>query len=85
MRIAYKKSFDKKFKKLPEKIKQRFYERLAVFILDPFESQLNNHSVDPTYPCCRSINITGDYRALYHDIDGTITFVIIGRHSELYS
>ncbi|MDP2629960.1 MAG: type II toxin-antitoxin system mRNA interferase toxin, RelE/StbE family [Candidatus Uhrbacteria bacterium] len=85
MRIAYKKSFDKKFKKLSEKIKQKFYERLAVFIANPFESQLNNHLVDPAYPCCRSINITGDYRALYHEVDDTVTFVIIGTHSELYS
>ncbi len=38
MRIVYKKSFDKKFKKLSGKIREKFYERLAVFISDPFES-----------------------------------------------
>lgn len=84
MRIAYRKSFEKRFKKLSEKIKRQFYDRLALFMVDPFDIQLNNHQVDRAYPGCRSINITGDYRALYYETNGGVTFVLIGRHAELF-
>jgi len=85
MHIAYKKRFDKSFKKLSPKVKQQFYGRLHLFLKNKFDEQLNNHSVDPTYPGCRSINITGDYRAIFYEEDDHITFIFIGTHSELYS
>ncbi len=84
MRAAYKKHFNKQFKELPPKIKERFYERLEVLLADPFHPQLNNHSVDKTYPGCRSINVTGDYRALFQEEAGLFVFVFIGTHAELY-
>lgn len=61
MEIKYKKRFQKDFKKLPSKIKEKFYERLEVFINNKFDITLNNHSVDKVFFNCRSINITGDY------------------------
>lgn len=85
MRIAYRKSFEKRFKKLPDKIKQQFYDRLALFMVDPFDVQLNNHPVDRAYPGCRSINVSGDYRALYYATNDSITFVLIDTHSNLYN
>jgi mRNA-degrading endonuclease YafQ of YafQ-DinJ toxin-antitoxin module len=46
---------------------------------------LNNHSVDTAFADCRSINVTGDYRAIFHENKETVTFMTIGTHSELYS
>jgi len=84
MQIEYKKHFQKDFKKLSPKIKEQFYRRLELFIQNKFDKSLNNHSVDKVFPGCRSINVTGDYRAIFQDGLEVITFVTIGTHSELY-
>lgn len=45
---------------------------------------LNNHSVDKAFTDCRSINVTGDYRAIFKEENNVIIFLKIGTHSELY-
>ncbi len=84
MQIEYKKRFQKSFKKLSYKTKEQFYARLAVFAIDRFDPMLNNHPVDRVFPGCRSINITGDYRAIFREQSEVVTFVMIGTHSQLY-
>jgi len=85
MKVEYHKKFLKIFKNLPIKIKNKFYERLLLLEKDPYHPLLNNHSIDPIYPGWRSINITGDYRALYEQMaDNHVKFMRIGTHSELY-
>ena len=51
---------------------------------DKFNRALNNHSVDGAYKNCRSINVSGDYRAIFEDCGETIIFITIGTHSALY-
>lgn len=84
MRIVYKKSFDKKFKKLSPQVKEHFYNRLRLFVNNKFDRILNNHSVEKVYPGCRSINITGDWRAIFYEENDAVIFITIGTHSELY-
>ena len=84
MNISYSRTFKKDFKKLSTKIALQFRDRLELFQINPYDIQLNNHKVHHPYEGSRSINITGDIRALY-DIDGDdILFIAIGSHSELY-
>lgn len=78
------KSFKKEFRKLSPKIQEQFFERTALFFEDRFDPLLNNHSVDPAYPGCRSINVTGDYRAIFKVENDAVTFLHIGTHSQLY-
>ena len=85
MRIRYHQRFLKDFQKLPVKIQGKVFERMELFQREPFHRLLNNHSVEAAYPNWRSINITGDYRALYEvQKEGSIVFMKIGTHSELY-
>ncbi len=84
MEIKFHIIFRKKFKKIPPKIQERFYERLELFVQDKFNRVLNNHSVDRAYLNCRSINVSGDYRAIFEDQGENIVFITIGTHSELY-
>jgi len=84
MEIKFKKRFQKDFKKLLQKIKDKFYERLEVFTNNKFDIVLNNHSVDKVFSDCRSINITGNYRAIFKDDGDVVVFITIGTHSELY-
>jgi addiction module RelE/StbE family toxin len=85
MHIVFHTSFKKKFKKLSLKIQEHFYKRLVLFQKNKFDAMLNNHSVEKRFPHCRSINITGDYRAIFKEGKKDVcTFINIGTHSELY-
>jgi addiction module RelE/StbE family toxin len=84
MDLVFHKQFKKKFKKLPAKIKRQFYERIELFSVNKNHEILNNHSLEGSFEGCRSINISGDYRAIFKEDLNISTFIIIGTHSELY-
>ncbi|OGE73593.1 MAG: hypothetical protein A3I07_01020 [Candidatus Doudnabacteria bacterium RIFCSPLOWO2_02_FULL_42_9] len=84
MRIIYHRIFKKKFKKLPSGIQTAFAHRQALFKVNKMHPLLNNHDVSKVYTGCRSINITGDYRAIFQDEGEIVIFITIGTHSELY-
>ncbi len=85
MHIGLHKSFLRAYVKQPKKIKEKFKEKRDLFIEDMFHPILNNHSLTGTYDGCRSINITGDIRAIFYvKTDGGIVFINIGSHAELY-
>ncbi len=77
-------SFNKDYKKLPEKLKRQFKIRRNLFLGNPFNRILNNHELHGSYEDCRSINITGDYRAVYFMKKDAAIFIRIGTHSELF-
>lgn len=86
MFISYSRVFKKMFKKKPAWLQKKFEERLTLFIRDTYHPLLNNHSLDGEWAGCRSINITGDTRAVFEIISSKhVEFVAIGSHSELYS
>ena len=84
MEIDFHRKFLKKFKKLPMNVRARFVERKNIFIREPFHPLLNNHSVNRAYPGCRSMNVTGDYRAIFKETEQGVIFMKIGTHPELY-
>jgi len=84
MIIRYHRLFEKDFDKLPRNVQLKFYERVELFRTGTFHPLLNNHSVEKRFPGCRSINVTGDYRAIFSERGDTALFVRIGTHSELY-
>lgn len=85
MQYLLSKSFEKQFKKFPRKTKKQAIERFHVFIVDPIDYRLHNHPLTGEWVGYRSIDITGDIRAIYKKVDEhTVRFVAIGSHSELY-
>ena len=84
MHVVLHRLFAKSFQKLPHAVQLKFVERRNIFLVDPFSRILNNHSVDKRFPGCRSINVTGDYRAIFTITDTHVLFLYIGTHSELY-
>lgn len=84
MIISKTSGFKKSFQKLPQKIQEKFVERIFLFEKDQFDPVLNNHALKGSYSGYRSINITGDIRAIYKKTDNEATFVAIGSHSHLY-
>ncbi len=85
MKIKFHKNFEKKYKRLPVKLKQKVKERNKIFSQDPFEPILNNHALQGKYYGYRSINVTGDIRIIYKFLDkNTALFVDVDSHSNLY-
>ncbi len=53
---------------------------------NPHHPLLYKHSLNGEWAQCKSINITGDIRAVFEEItDNHFEFVAIGSHSKLYS
>ncbi len=85
MKVKFHKQFAKQIGKYPSKIQAAFQKRLDVFLTDPHDSILSNHSLVGKWQGYRSVNITGDLRVIYELIDGdTAFFVAFGSHSQLY-
>ncbi len=86
MQIEYKNEFTKHFNKAPAKIQLAFKDRLKIFIADPFNLFLNNHGLSGKYQGLRSVNITGDWRAIFREAGDyrLVIFETLGTHSQLY-
>ena len=85
MEVRFHRKFYKLYERLPAKIQTRFEERLVIFQREPLHPTLRNHSLSGQWIDRRSISITGDYRAIYKEVDEkTALFEAIGTHSQLY-
>jgi addiction module RelE/StbE family toxin len=85
MQVGYHKNFKKRFRKLSRKIQEKFEERLQLFVDDQLNPILNNHALSgEKYVGCRSIDVTGDVRAIFFLKDDVVIFLDIGSHSYLY-
>lgn len=89
MEIRYSEAFRKQYNKADTHIRRAFQKRLAFFLQDIHHPLLHNHALTGLYQGFRSINITGDWRAIFvetHSVIGSvrITFVALGTHSQLY-
>ncbi len=84
MKASYTKNFLRQYAKLSSKIRLKVDERIVLWQRDPFNPQLRDHQLKGKYKQYRSIDITGDYRALYLPQDGEVIFDLVGTHSQLY-
>lgn len=84
MTIAYSKNFIKQAKKLHPSVKEKLYGSLKCFANNPLHPALRNHALNGKYRSYRSIDITGDVRALYLQQEDRAVFDTIGTHSQLY-
>lgn len=89
MQINLAKKFKKRYEKVDTKIKTAFDRRFELFQEDPLHSQLKNHKLTGKLAGYKSINITGDWRAIYSESEDEngekiVIFEILGTHSELY-
>lgn len=84
MRISYSKNFVKQAKKLPAPVQKALIERITLFGINPLHPLLCDHPLKGRHKEYRSINITGDYRALYLLRDDEVIFDQTGTHSQLY-
>ena len=85
MIIQFSKNFEKQLIKQPTQVKNQFYNRIELLKYNPLDPILKNYSLKGRYSIYKSIDITGDIRALYYEKGDTlIIFALIGSHSQLY-
>lgn len=88
MQIQFTRQFAKQYRKSPKKIQLSFDKKLALFLSNPQDPPLNNHALTGRLYGYRSINVTGDWRAVFqveeHESVILVRFVAIGTHSQLY-
>jgi addiction module RelE/StbE family toxin len=86
MKVKFSRKFSKQYLKAPIKIRKAFDRRLGVFMMDKFSPTLNNHKLTGKFQSHRSINVTGDWRAIFREYDSgkTVYFEVINTHSNLY-
>jgi addiction module RelE/StbE family toxin len=84
MTISYSKAFIKQAKKLSPELRQKLQNRVKMFSDNPLHPTLRNHALKGKYKEYRSIDVTGDIRALYLQRENEAVFDAIGTHSQLY-
>jgi len=84
MDVSYSKAFLKQAKKLSPEIRKKLLERVTLFSENPLHPTLRNHALKGKYKQYRSIDITGDFRALYLQNEKEAIFDAAGTHSQLY-
>ena len=85
MKIRFHKNFEKQYKKLKKREQEKVQGKLELFLENPFNPILNNHPLRGKYTDYKSINITGNLRAVYKRIDDEeCIFVVVDTHSNLY-
>lgn len=84
MTVAYSKAFIKQAKKLNPELRKKLQEKIETFYSNPLDPILRNHALKGKYKEYRSIDITGDVRALYLQQDNEAIFDAVGTHSQLY-
>ena len=82
--VLYNKSFIRQYTKLPIKIQKKFKERVALFKENPRHPSLRVHKLKGDMVPFESMNVTGDFRALFVREGVKVIFHRIGTHSELY-
>lgn len=84
--ISLHRHFEKKYSKLPLKIKDAFKERRDLFLADIHSPLLNVHALHGEYNGYQSFNITGNIRVIFKETkEDVFLFLDIGTHPELYS
>ena len=64
---------------------KKFEKQIDFFVENPFHPILNNHRLLGKYKGFRSINVTGDLRIIFEELDDKkVVFHIIDTHSNLY-
>lgn len=77
-----------KLKKVNARVRKSFKQKLEVFLKEPQNPELNNHSLKRDCLGYRSIDITSDWRAIFaektEDNETIMYFVDIDTHEKLY-
>ena len=85
MEVTFHRRFTKQRDRLSRIQQAQLKDRIKRFRLNPSTRVLRDHALTGKYRGYRSINVTGDIRAVYKLLDKELAlFTHIGTHSQLY-
>ena len=84
MTIKKHKRFQKAYNKLTKKRRAKVDAALLLFAKDPDNPSLSLHPLTPKESGIFSINVGGDLRCLFVEIEGGVEFIALGTHAKLY-
>jgi len=82
--IEFSPVFQKLIASAPAEIQRAFREAYDLFREHPDHPALRNHVLTGKFAGFRSIDVTGDWRAVYREKEDRMKFVAIGTHAKLY-
>ncbi len=77
-------NFEKSYARMDKSIKSAFKDRRNLLLIDSLHLLLNNHGLHGKWQGYRSINISGDIRAIYKMEGFICVFIEIGSHAQLF-
>ncbi|RJP33666.1 MAG: type II toxin-antitoxin system mRNA interferase toxin, RelE/StbE family [Candidatus Omnitrophota bacterium] len=81
---SFKRSFKKQQKNKPER-EYLFWEKVEIFVNNPFDKQLKTHKLSGELKELWSFTIEYDLRVLFYFVEeNKAVFVDIGKHDEVY-
>jgi len=86
MQIKYHKNFEKSFKKLTPKLKQKTISAIEQFAKDPHNPLLRNHALKGGLRGLRAFSVGGDLRIIFHEKDNYVLVIMlnVGIHNQVY-
>jgi addiction module RelE/StbE family toxin len=81
---GFKRSYRRKIQRLPY-LKKRFWERLELFLREPYASPLRTHKLSGKLSGQWAFSIDDDYRVVFEFIDkSNVMLIDFGTHDEVY-
>ncbi len=87
MIIDFHKDFQKRYRKLNQKIKIKVDDAIKKFRGDPFGITLRNHALTGQMHGKRAFWVTGDIRIIFEEHDNYIVVIMldVGTHNQVYN
>lgn len=83
--VKLHKDFEKQLAKLPKKRRDKVVDTIELFLENPTEPSLRNHTLTAEWAGYNSISAGGDLRLHFKILQSnTVYFVAVGTHSQLY-
>ena len=81
---GFRKALAKKIKRNPS-IEEKFFEKLEIFLNDPYHPSLKTHKLSGKLSKAWSFSITSDCRVVFYFASQTkVVFFDIGTHDQVY-
>ena len=86
MQIQFHANFEKRFRKLSEKLKEKTRGALEKFFKDPFHPSLKNHALHGELEGKRAFSVTGNLRVIFEEHENYFLVIMldVGTHSQVY-
>lgn len=84
MEIVLHPKFLKELQKLSKQKQRQFTQRIDLFLEDAAHPMLNIHALHGRLAGLKSMNVSGDLRAIFEEKSDTVIFYKIGTHHQLF-